>query len=44
MVCANPDLEVIRGARREICAGTIARGYEKLGGEVPAAALPALRW
>lgn len=34
MVCANPDLEVIRGGRREICAGTIARGYEALGGEV----------
>ncbi len=34
MVCANPDLEVIRGARREICAGTIALGYEELGGEV----------
>ena len=34
MVCANPDLEVLRGARREICAGAIALGYEKLGGEV----------
>ncbi len=34
MVCANPDLEVIRGDRREICAGTIARAYEELGGEV----------
>ncbi len=34
MVCANPDLEVIRGARREICAGAIALGYEALGGEV----------
>jgi HAD superfamily hydrolase (TIGR01459 family) len=34
MVCANPDLEVIRGGRREICAGTIARAYEELGGEV----------
>ena len=34
MVCANPDLEVIRGARREICAGAIALGYEELGGEV----------
>lgn len=34
MVCANPDLEVIRGGRREICAGTVARAYEELGGEV----------
>jgi HAD superfamily hydrolase (TIGR01459 family) len=34
MVCANPDLEVIRGDRREICAGTIARAYERIGGEV----------
>ena len=34
MVCANPDLEVIRGDRREICAGTIARAYERMGGEV----------
>ena len=34
MVCANPDLEVIRGDRREICAGAIARAYEELGGEV----------
>lgn len=34
MVCANPDLEVIRGGRREICAGTIALLYEEIGGEV----------
>jgi HAD superfamily hydrolase (TIGR01459 family) len=34
MICANPDLEVIRGDRREICAGIIACGYEALGGEV----------
>ncbi len=34
MVCANPDLEVIRGGRREICAGALARTYEELGGEV----------
>jgi HAD superfamily hydrolase (TIGR01459 family) len=34
MVCANPDLEVIRGGRREICAGTIALGYERMGGQV----------
>ncbi len=34
MVCANPDLEVIRGGRRIICAGALARRYEELGGEV----------
>ncbi len=34
MVCANPDLEVIRGGRREICAGAVARAYEDMGGEV----------
>ena len=34
MVCANPDLEVIRGGRREICAGAIALRFEELGGEV----------
>ena len=34
MVCANPDLEVIRGGKREICAGAIAQRYEDLGGEV----------
>lgn len=35
MVCANPDFEVIRGDRRELCAGVLARVYEQeLGGEV----------
>jgi HAD superfamily hydrolase (TIGR01459 family) len=34
MVCANPDLEVIRGGKREICAGAIAERYRALGGEV----------
>ncbi len=34
MVCANPDLEVIRGGRREICAGAIAFAYEEMGGAV----------
>jgi HAD superfamily hydrolase (TIGR01459 family) len=34
MVCANPDLEVIRGGRREICAGAVAALYERLGGRV----------
>ena len=34
MICANPDLEVIRGGRRVICAGALAAGYAELGGEV----------
>ena len=34
MVCANPDLEVIRGGRRLICAGMVALRYEELGGTV----------
>lgn len=33
-ICANPDLEVIRGGRREICAGAIAARFEELGGVV----------
>lgn len=34
MVCANPDLEVIRGGARELCAGALAARYEALGGDV----------
>lgn len=34
MVCANPDLVVVYGGKTEICAGTIARRYEALGGKV----------
>ncbi|MDJ0946847.1 MAG: TIGR01459 family HAD-type hydrolase [Kiloniellales bacterium] len=34
MVCANPDLVVMRGAAMEICAGAIAARYEALGAEV----------
>jgi HAD superfamily hydrolase (TIGR01459 family) len=34
MICANPDLEVIRGGAREICAGAIAARYAELGGPV----------
>ena len=34
MVCANPDLEVIRDGRRIICAGALAARYEDLGGAV----------
>lgn len=34
MICANPDLDVIRGEQRLICAGTIAARYAMLGGDV----------
>ncbi len=33
MICANPDLEVIRGGVRVICAGALAQAYESMGGE-----------
>ena len=32
MICANPDLEVIRGGARLICAGLLTQRYEELGG------------
>jgi len=34
MVCANPDLEVVREGVREFCAGALAARYEALGGAV----------
>ena len=34
LICANPDLVVVRGDTREICAGAIAARYEALGGKV----------
>jgi HAD superfamily hydrolase (TIGR01459 family) len=34
MICANPDLFVKVADRRILCAGTIARRYEALGGRV----------
>ncbi len=34
MICANPDLEVIRDGRQIICAGALALRYEELGGTV----------
>jgi HAD superfamily hydrolase (TIGR01459 family) len=34
LLCANPDLEVIRGETRLVCAGAIAERYAELGGEV----------
>jgi len=32
MICANPDLEVIRGGVRVICAGALTERYEAIGG------------
>jgi HAD superfamily hydrolase (TIGR01459 family) len=50
MICANPDLEVIRGGVRLLCAGALALRYGELGGAVrwvgkpdPAIYVPALR-
>ncbi len=50
MICANPDLEVIRGGVRILCAGALARRYAELGGVVrmlgkpdPAIYAPVLR-
>jgi HAD superfamily hydrolase (TIGR01459 family) len=34
MICANPDLEVIRGGVRVLCAGALACRYGELGGDV----------
>jgi len=34
MICTNPDLIVDRGYKRELCAGSVALVFEKMGGEV----------
>ena len=34
MICTNPDLIVDRGNIRELCAGSVAMVFEKMGGEV----------
>ena len=34
MICTNPDLVVDRGEKREYCAGSIAKIFEELGGQV----------
>ena len=34
MICTNPDLIVHRGSKKEYCAGTIAKIFYELGGEV----------
>jgi HAD superfamily hydrolase (TIGR01459 family) len=34
MICGNPDLIVIRGGVRVLCAGSLALRYQELGGDV----------
>ena len=34
MICTNPDLIVDKGNKREMCAGSVAMVFEKIGGEV----------
>lgn len=34
MLCANPDLEIVRGGVRILCAGALAAWYESRGGNV----------
>jgi len=34
MICTNPDLIVDRGNKRELCAGSVAMIFEKMGGKV----------
>lgn len=34
MICANPDLEIVRGGVRILCAGALAEWYAAQGGEV----------
>jgi len=34
MICTNPDLIVDRGNKRELCAGSVALVFKKMGGEV----------
>ena len=34
MICTNPDLIVDRGNQRELCAGSVAMVFEKMGGDV----------
>jgi HAD superfamily hydrolase (TIGR01459 family) len=34
MICANPDLMVMHGAKMALCAGALAVHYEEIGGQV----------
>ena len=40
MICANPDVQVEKGAHVVYCAGALARAYEALGGKVQYAGKP----
>ena len=40
MICANPDLEVIRGGVRVLCAGAFAQRYATMGGDVRSVGKP----
>ena len=40
MLCANPDLEVVRGGKRIICAGLLAERYQAMGGAVVSVGKP----
>jgi HAD superfamily hydrolase (TIGR01459 family) len=40
MICGNPDLVVIRGGVRVLCAGSLAQRYQELGGDVRAVGKP----
>jgi HAD superfamily hydrolase (TIGR01459 family) len=40
MICANPDITVVRGERVVYCAGALAQLYESLGGKVIYAGKP----
>jgi len=41
MICANPDLEIVRGGVRILCAGALAAYYAANGGEVRMIGKPA---
>jgi len=40
MICGNPDLVVIRGGIRVLCAGSLAVRYRELGGDVRSVGKP----
>lgn len=40
MICGNPDLVVIRGGVRVLCAGSLAERYKELGGDVRSVGKP----
>lgn len=40
MICANPDLEVIRDGVRVVCAGLLAQRYAAMGGDMRAVGKP----